>query len=339
MVYKKLYTAFYNSVERANKIVIVPHKNPDGDSVGASLGLYNLLKKVGKEVDVILPNRFPQGFEWLSSSELCVDFEEDTHRATTILMKCDLLIFVDFNSIKRLEKLATVIESLNIEKVMIDHHPFPDDIANLQISNTAVSSTCELTFDVIRNTPLKSFCDKAIAECFYAGVMTDTAALNHNSSRMETYQIVGELLNFGIDKEKIHRLIFHSNSIERFQLMGYIFTEKLELLPGCNAALIALSINDLKKFDYESGDTEGFANLPLGIKDVNLSIFVLEKEDRVKLSFRSRGQIATNAFAKEYFGGGGHLNAAGAESQLSFAEVVELIRSEIPKYFSPNTKA
>lgn len=337
MDYKKLYTSFYNSITQVDRIVIVPHKNPDGDSIGASLGLFNLLRRAGKSVHIILPNRFPLGFEWLPNSDVCIDFENNTQQATDILKACELLIFVDFNSIKRLEKLAAVIESLNIRKIMVDHHPYPDDIANIQISNTAVSSTCELTFDAIRNTPLIDFCNEVSAECFYTGIMTDTGALNHNSSRKETYQIVGELLNYGIDKEKIHRLIFHSNTIERFRLMGHIFTEKLDLLPQCNAAIIALSINDLAKYDYVNGDTEGFSNLPLGIKDINISVFILEKDDRVKISFRSRGSIAVNEFAKKFFGGGGHLNAAGAESTLSFNEVVSLLKREIPLFFTSNT--
>ena len=167
--------------------------------------------------------------------------------------------------------------------------------------------------------------------------MTDTGALNHNSSRMETYQIVGELLHFGIDKDKIHRLIFHNNSIERYRLMGFVFNEILEILPLCNAGLIALSLADLQRFDYEDGDTEGFSNLPLGIKGVNSAIFIIEKKDRVKISFRSRGDIAVNQFAKDFFGGGGHKNAAGAESQLSFSAVVELIKREFPKAFPINT--
>ncbi|MBP8849976.1 MAG: bifunctional oligoribonuclease/PAP phosphatase NrnA [Breznakibacter sp.] len=333
MDFKVLYNQFYQEVKQAHKIVIIPHKNPDGDSIGASLGLYNLLTQLNKEVDVVMPNRFPAGFDWLPNAKVCIDFEKETERATKILKGCDLLIFVDFNSIKRLEKLADLIDSLTIHKMMVDHHPYPDDIAQLQISNTAVSSTCELTFDIIRNTPLLDHCNTQVAECFYTGIMTDTAALNHNSSRKETYDIVGELISFKVDKEKIHRNIFHSNSLNRFKLIGYIFSEKLIVLPNVNVAIIPLTKADLEKFDYVDGDTEGFANLPLSIKDIDMSVFIVERSDRVKLSFRSRGKVVVNKFANQYFNGGGHQHAAGAESTMSFDKVLDLLLTEIPIYY------
>ncbi len=271
---------------------------------------------------------------WLPNSNTTIDFEKDTIEATKIIQMSELLIFVDFNSITRLEKLADLINSLSVKKIMVDHHPYPQDIADVMISNTAVSSTCELLFDTIRNTPLLDFCTKESAECFYTGVMTDTAALNHNSSRMETYDIVGQLLQFGIDKEKVHRLIFHNNAIERFRLIGYVYSEKLDVVPECQAAIIALSQEDLERFNYSNGDTEGFSNLPLSIKDINLSVFILEKSDRVKISFRSRGDVAVNHFAAQLFNGGGHKHAAGAESSLTYNEVVALIKEQLPLFCS-----
>lgn len=334
MDYKNLYNSFYDIINGVNKIVIIPHKNPDGDSLGASLGLFSILKTAGKDVTVVTPNKFPESFAWLPNSNTTVDFEKQTAKATEILHACELIIFVDFNSITRLEKLADLINSLSIRKIMVDHHPYPQDIAEVMISNTAVSSTCELLFDTIRHTPLLDFCSKESAECFYTGIMTDTAALNHNSSRMETYNIVGQLLQYGLDKDKIHRLIFHNNELERFRLMGYIYSEKLDIISDCQAAIIALSIEDLEKFNYVNGDTEGFSNLPLSIKDINLAIFILEKSDRVKISFRSRGDVTVNHFAAELFGGGGHKHAAGAESSLNFNAVVALIKQQLPLFYT-----
>jgi len=320
-------------IKWVSNIVIIPHLNPDGDAMGSSLGLYHTLKNLGKNAQVVLPSAFPYFLNWMPEIEQTVDYENEAEKAEKLIDEAELLVFVDFNSLKRLDKLGSIIINSSAKKVMIDHHPFPEEIADVMISVPAASSTCELAFNVVNKLGWKEFVDSNAAECFYTGIMTDTGSLSYNSSNPDTYRTVAELLERGIDKDKIHQLVFHSNSFYRMKLLGHVLGEKMFLMPEEGAAFMYLDKKELEEFKFQPGDTEGFVNYPLGIEGINISAFFMEKDDKVKCSFRSRGEFPVNLFSEANFNGGGHRNAAGGESYLTLEETINKFKSELKRFY------
>lgn len=330
------YNQFKKYLSDSKKIAIIPHKDPDGDAIGAALGWCNVLTGTGFEVSVVSPNELPVGFDWMEGFSDILNFETSRQLASDLILASDLLIFLDFNAISRVAGLKEVLQMLDTPRVVIDHHPFPEDgIGNVLFSETDSSSTCELSYEVI--TGMGFNINLAAAECLYAGIMTDTGTLSYNSSRPETYHVVADLISKGVDKEKIHQEVFHSNSFDRMLLLGHALCNRLERIPGLPVAFIALSQNDLKQFNYKPGDTEGLVNYPLSIDGIDISALFIEKEDNfVKASFRSRGKVPINKFSEKYFNGGGHHNAAGGESKDTLAKSLELFKSAIKDYLLQN---
>ncbi len=320
-------------INRSEKIVLIPHISPDGDAMGASLGLYHTLKSVGKDVTVILPSSFPRFLNWMPDVSETINFETDSSDVKDKLNTADLLFFLDFNCMKRIGKLSEEVEKIKCSKVMIDHHPYPDQIGDIMISVPEASSTSELIYSVILNLEWIDFVTSEAAECLYLGIMTDTGALSYNSSNPDTYRTVADLLEKGIDKDRIHELVFHSNSFYRMKLLGYVLGDKMSLLPEIGAAYFDLDKTELEEHHFQQGDTEGFVNYPLGIEGINISAFFMEKDDKVKCSFRSRGDFPVNLFSEKHFNGGGHRNAAGGESYVSLQETIEKFKTELPKFY------
>lgn len=317
-------------------IVIVPHKDPDGDAIGSCLGWYNVLATSGHDVAVISPNDIPSSLLWMKGSHEIIDFGKNTTLAIERIRKAELFLYLDFNDVSRTGKLAEALAESAVPRVVIDHHPFPDlELAQILISDTSVSSTCELSYRVMRLIGLKP--DVDAGECLYTGIMTDTGMLNHNSSHAEIYHTVAELLEIGINKEKIHQEVFHSNSLSRMRLLGHALCNKMEVFPSGKVALIAMSEDELKKFDYKPGDTEGLVNYPLSIDGIEVSVLMTERESGlIKMSFRSRGNVAINKYSETYFSGGGHRNAAGGETKDSLEDAVALLRATIEVYLQDN---
>lgn len=321
-----------SEIQKSNNIVIIPHLNPDGDAMGSSLGLYHVLTNLNKAVKVVTPSAFPRFLKWMPGINQAFDFQVSKKNATDEVLNADLLIYVDFNALKRVGELEKVIVKSKVLRVMIDHHPYPDDISDIMISVPQSSSTCELSCKVITALGWNEYIDKNAAECFYTGIMTDTGSLSYNSSNPETYRIVAELLEKQVDKDKIHQLVFHSNSFYRMKLLGHVLGKKMVLMPEQGAAYMWLNKEELEEHCFQSGDTEGFVNYPLGIEGINISAFFMEKDKKVKCSFRSRGDFPVNMFSELNFNGGGHRNAAGGESNLSLDETLEKFISELPVF-------
>ncbi|MGQ1783897.1 MULTISPECIES: DHH family phosphoesterase [unclassified Saccharicrinis] len=317
----------------AEHIVIIPHLNPDGDAMGSSLGIYHVLRNIGKKVQVVSPSAYPKFLSWMKGAEDAVNFEVNKKEAIKSLSNADLLIFVDFNSLKRAGDLEKEIGKLNAKKIMIDHHPYPEEIADIMISVPSSSSTCELAYNVINKLGWNDYVDTDTAECFYTGIMTDTGSLSYNSSNPETYRMVAGLLEKNINKDKIHQLVFHSNSFYRMKLLGHVLGNKMSLMPEQKAAFMWLDKKELEAHHFQPGDTEGFVNYPLGIEGINVSAFFMEKDDKVKCSFRSRGEFPVNLFSELNFSGGGHRNAAGGESLVSLELTLEKFKTELPRFY------
>ena len=316
-------------IYNANHIVVTAHISPDGDAVGSTLGLYHFLMKIGKDAVVILPNRFPAFLNWMPGSDKIVIMEEKTAETVSLMKAADLVFCVDYNSIDRINGLKPLMEQSKAKKIMIDHHSYPGDFCDVTISYPEISSASELVFRFICRMGYFQEITLEGAECIYTGMMTDTGGFTYNSNSAEIYSIIYELINKGIDKDAIYRRVFNTYSADRMKLMGYCLS-KMVVMPEEHTAYIVLTQEEKRRFNYKVGDTEGFVNMPLQIEGICKSVFVREDTDKVKLSFRSQGDVPVNTWAAE-FGGGGHLNAAGGESYLSLEETIKKLVEKIKR--------
>lgn len=314
------------------KIVITTHHNPDGDAMGSSLGLYHYLIKQGHDVDVVIPNEFPEFLKWLPGNEVVIDFQEETDKAQELFDNSEMIFCLDYNSTGRVKAVEPALKAAKAIKVLIDHHPDPEPFADYTISDISVSSAAELVCEFMQELGDIDNLNKDIAECLYTGIMTDTINFTVNSSRPRTYAIVSVLLNYGINKDGIYNHVFNNYSLDRMRLLGYTLNEKTKVLHKYRTGYIYLTQEELDEYNHVLGDTEGFVNYPLSIKGVRMSAIFIEKEDHIKISFRSKGSFSVNEFSNKYFSGGGHRNAAGGESRLSMEETLEKFENLLPQY-------
>lgn len=313
-------------------IAIITHFNPDGDAIGSSLGLYHHLKNQGFQVDVIIPNTFPQFLSWMPASEQIHVYDNDSDSSRKILNQAELLVFLDFNVLDRTQGMEGYLKTLDTPKVLIDHHPDPDPFADVTISNTGVSSTAELMYEFIARVWKEQSIDYNISECLYTGIMTDTGSFSYNSSSPNTYYVVSKLIENGIDKDKIYWKVYDNYSIDRMRLLGHCLNHKMKVFPEFGAAYISINQQELKDFHYSTGDSEGFVNYPLSIKGIIFSVIFIEREGHIKISFRSKGNFEVNKFAERHFNGGGHVNAAGGYAETSLDETLRKFEELIASY-------
>ena len=315
-----------------SQVTIVPHAGPDGDAIGSSLALYQYFKKKGITSRIISPNEYPVFLRWLPKNSEVLDYSLNPDQSKEWLDESDLVVMVDHNSFKRSGDLEDLLRNHISPMVMIDHHPDPQENLDVVFSEVSVSSTCELVYEVIDGMGDLDLLDADIAECLYTGIMTDTGGLSYNSSHPRTYHIMADLLAQGIDKEKIHSNVYNNYSADRMKLLGFCLNEKMEVLEQYHTTIIYLTQDELKKFNYKDGDTEGFVNYPLSISNVNMSVMFMEAADMIKISFRSKGNMPVNLIARNHFNGGGHINAAGGRTHKKMDEALKLLKSVLPKY-------
>ena len=320
--------------ERADKIVIVSHVSPDGDAIGSSLGLWHFLNSQDKNVHVIVPNAFPDFLKWMPGAKEVIQYNRYKEFADKLIMEADVICCLDFNVLSRIDEMEEIVRVSPGRKMIVDHHLYPGDFARIVISHPQISSTSELVFRLICQLGNFSDITKEAAECIYTGMMTDTGGFTYNSNDREIYLIIGELLSKGIDKDEIYRNVFNTHSEGRLRLMGYVLYEKMQVFLQFNAALITLTREEQKKFQYKKGDTEGFVNMPLSMKGICFSVFLREdtEKDMIKVSLRSVGTFPCNEVAAEFFNGGGHLNASGGEFYGPMEEAVALFKQALVKY-------
>ena len=301
--------------DKDQQISILLHTNPDGDSAGASLGLYGYLKNLNyNRVYVVSPDVLPHFLHWMSWNEEIVVATKDFLLAEKIILDSEVIICQDFNGFSRVNKLASALTKSSGTKVLIDHHPDPANEFDLVFSETKTSSASELLYNVLTALGCESKITLPIAECIYTGIVTDTGSFSYGCNYPDSYIITSKLIALGVDGEKIQRLIYNTNTLTRMRLLGYSISQKLEVLAPGNAAYISLTQAELTQFEHQPGDTEGFVNYALKINGVKLAAIFIEKPDHVKVSFRSTGDVDVNLFARQYFNGGGHKNASGGKS-------------------------
>ncbi|HEX8576848.1 MAG TPA: bifunctional oligoribonuclease/PAP phosphatase NrnA [Flavobacterium sp.] len=305
------------------KIAIIPHRSPDGDAMGSTLGLYHLLVQMGHDPVVIAPNDFPEFLAWMPGSENVLVFERDMVGTTAILEASELIFTLDFNALHRVGEMENVLQKLTAPFIMIDHHQKPDDYALVAYSDTSFGSTCEMLYHFIIFLEAAPLINTAIATCIYTGILTDSGSFRFPKTTGTTHRIVAELIDRGADNVSIPTLLFDNNSYERLQLVGRAL-QNMKVLPEHKTAYTSLSQQELDSFNYVKGDSEGIVNYGLTIKGIHFAVIFIEHRDEniIKISFRSQGDFDVNQFAREYFNGGGHINAAGGKSYLSLKETI-----------------
>ncbi|PLX08875.1 MAG: DHH family phosphoesterase, partial [Marinilabiliales bacterium] len=291
-------------ISNGSKIVITTHTNPDGDAIGSSLAVYHYLKAKGANVDAVIPNKFPDFLKWLPSSTDLIIFEKNSKLAKKKLNDADLIFCLDYNAMSRVGSVTDVLKVTKAKKILIDHHIEPErDSFDYIISDVNTSSTGELIYDFIISMGDRKMIDQTIAQCLYACIITDTGSFSHSCNNAKTYEIVAELIKTGIDAKHLHGLIYNTFSENRLRLLGYSINERMLVWKNLRTALIYLSKEDLQRFKYQVGDTEGIVNYALSMEKVNLAILVTEKDNKIRLSFRSKCEFSVNDLARNHFNG------------------------------------
>ena len=300
--------------------------------MGSSLGLSNYLLKAGHSVTVIVPNDYPEFLWWMKGHDSVINAEKDMKRAKDAFFNAELIFCLDFNDLGRINVVGQFLATLPTPKVMIDHHPQPSDFAKYALHKTQASSTCELIYEFITLMGQQELIDRDIANCLYAGIMTDTGSFRFPATTALTHTVVADLINRGAEHAQVYNRVYDDNTESRLRLLGYSLSEKLQVMMEYKTAFFTLSNEEHERFAYKKGDTEGLVNYALTIRGIVFAAFFSERDGKIKCSFRSKGKFDVNQFARANFSGGGHMNAAGGISDASLEDVVKKFKSLLPSY-------
>ncbi|MGB0525212.1 MAG: DHH family phosphoesterase [Flammeovirgaceae bacterium] len=319
------------------RIVIIPHRKPDADALGSCLALWHFLKKQGHECIVISPTDYPKFLFWMPGHEDVLIYENKNElKSVEYLHEANLIFCLDFSELSRADKMTPALriarERGDAKFILIDHHRGKEDFADFELWDIEAAATAQLIFDFIEMLDGKELLDIAIASCIYAGLVTDTGSFKYPSTSAKTHHIAAELIDLGLKTEAIHRAIFDNNSVNRIKFLGFALNERLTILPEYRTAFFAISENDLKNFESQTGDTEGIVNYALSIEGVVFAAFFSAQKHYVKVSFRSVGDFAVNEFASQHFKGGGHKNAAGGQLNTSLKKAIQKFKDLLPDY-------
>jgi len=315
------------------KIVIIPHKNPDGDAIGSTLGLWHYLKDKGQDATIIVPNDFPKFLKWMPGTEKIINFERDASTAKQLIAKASVIFTLDFNHLGRIGQLQAQLENASAKFVMIDHHQEPGDYAKITYSDVSMSSTCEMVYNVIEGLEDVECVSPEIAISLYTGIMTDTGSFKYSSTTSRTHTVVAKLIEKGAKNTEAHNKVYDTNTPSRLHLLGCAL-KNMVILEEFNTAFITLTQEELDIYDYKKGDTEGFVNYGLTLEGIIFAVIFIENKEEgiIKISFRSEGNFSVNEFARAHFNGGGHTNAAGGRSDVSMEKTIIYFKSLLPKY-------
>ncbi|MGB0166146.1 MAG: DHH family phosphoesterase [Luteibaculum sp.] len=307
-------------LQKPKKILITSHLNPDGDAIGSIMGLGLSLEAVGHSITLVVPNPMSAYLRYLDPEKRVLNFDEHSISVQKAIDSAELIFCLDYNTLSRVEKMGELIGATPVPKVLIDHHQNPDDF-EFQFSDPEVSSTSEMVFDFLDQINLVEKINEHAAMCLYTGIMTDTGSFRYRGTTSNTLLVGSKLVALGANPAYINDAVHNSSRFDRLQLTGFTLHERLVYQPEIRLSYMYLLLEDLERFNYESGDTEGLVNMPLGISDVDISVFFKEVEKgKIKISFRSKGEVFVNEFASQFFEGGGHRNAAGGVSYKSWEE-------------------
>jgi phosphoesterase RecJ-like protein len=309
--------------ESSDNILIISHINPDGDAIGSQLALYHYLVYKGRKVEMMCPNNLQEFLKWMDGADQIKIFIRNRKKCIRLIEAADLILMMDFSQSNRLGEAEKCVINSKAVKVIFDHHPDPHDIANLILADPSRCSTSELVHEIITEMNGIPFNNKSYSEAIYVGIITDTGNFEHGAYTGRTLRIIAGLLESGIEKEKILDVVYNNFSADRMRLLGLALNQRMIVLNEYKTAYIYLTKKDLSDYKHAKGDTEGFVNLPLSIKGICFAVLFIEKDNFVKLSFRSKGNFPVNEFASRYFAGGGHINASGGEYYDSLDNTID----------------
>ncbi len=316
-----------------SQIIITTHHKPDADALGSSLGLFHFLKNKGyTNVTVISPTDFANFLHWMPSSETVIDYEAKTEHCKALVAAADFAFCLDFNWLKRINEMGQEVRNGKCQTILVDHHLDPENFDDYRLWDTSACSTAELIYRIIMDWGGKEAITKDIAECLYAGILTDTGNFRHDTTNATTHRIVADLLEAGAKSSYVQAQLYDNYSLDRQRFIGYCLAHKLEILPGLPVALFTITREELHKYKIITGDTEGLVNYGLSIKGIKLAALIVDRTKKIKMSFRGTGKFPCNEFAGRYFKGGGHFSAAGGESDDSLNNVVNQFKTHIKEY-------
>lgn len=334
MTKELIYSSIIKTLIEYKKIVIVTHVNPDGDAMGSSLALCLFAKKLGLDARVIVPNDYPKYLSWMPSAQDVLIFDKNTDEAVKVMSEAELFCYLDFNMPSRTGLMHNELCRLNKTPILlIDHHIGAERSKFVACySETEISSTAEMVAEVIKYQGFDNFLDNDIATCIIVGMITDTGTFSHSIFK-NTFSILGEMLAATtVNYKEIHQNIYDTSTEDRLRLLGFLINDKMVVMNEYNAAFIPVSKAELESFNYQNGDTEGVVNYPLSISNIKLSVLLTEKQDAIRLSFRSKGDFSVNDLAREHFNGGGHMNAAGGTLMCTLDEAVDRLKLVLSEY-------
>lgn len=323
---------FMSLIDKSEKIVLTCHVRPDGDALGSTLGFYHLFSKLGKSVSVVTPDLPPKTLSFMPGYKEIVAYSKYKEFGERLISEADLIICCDFNKLSRQDELGKVIESISCPKVLVDHHQDPDKFTDITFSFPEMSSASELVFRIIASMELYSEMDLNCATCICTGIITDTRNLSVNCNSPYLYIIMLELLKKGVDKQMIVKEALETRSYDSLRLHSYALLEKLKIYESHHAAVVTLNRDELVRFNYEKGDSEGLVNEALSIRGVRYAVFLREDPDCIKISARSINNFPVNKLCEDYFGGGGHIQAAGGEFNGTLEECEKILIKALPEY-------
>lgn len=321
-------------IQSINKAVVIPHKNPDGDALGSCLALNEFLVSKGIESLVLSPTDYPDFLRWMKGQKDILVFDpENESKAESLLNNSDAIFCLDFNDLSRIDRLGHFVNESKAKKVMIDHHLEPKDFADITISQTNICSTCQIVFSLIEDMYGMDSISASMGENLYTGIVTDTGSFKYRATDSDTHRIASEIKKLGVDTEKIHRDLFDNDREQRLRLLGHLLLNNMKVLTNLKTAYFTLSQADMNQFDFQKGDNEGVVNYALSMKGIEVAAFFREStEDEVKISFRSKGDVAINELARDHFNGGGHKNAAGGIYHNGLKSAVETFENNLSQY-------
>ncbi len=315
---------FFPLLTTPSRVTITTHQKPDADAMGSSLALAAFLKQLGHSVTVVAPTNWAKWLDWMPGCKEVIDFEANKQKVQSILEETDWLFCLDFNIFGRTKNLAPLLAAASCTKILIDHHREPDEPSfDYGVSDTAKSSTCEMIYDFIVASGHGHLLNTAISECIYAGVIADTGSFRFPAASAQVHILAADLKNKGLDHTKVHNLLFDNFLENKLRFTGHVLLNRMEVLYEYNTVLVAIPKNDLLKYYIKTGETEGLVNMPQAIQGIKLVALVIDRDEERKWSFRSKGDFDCNTFARKYFEGGGHYNAAGGRSSDSLEETVQ----------------
>lgn len=322
-----------NILSKPQDVVILSHRNPDGDALGSSIGLSRILQKMHHSVTVVLPSEYPLVFSWMPEVKDIIVFDVDSAASIAAVKKASVIVCVDFNGLDRIDKLGEEVNQVKDSKkvVLIDHHLDPEPFADVVYSDPSASSTCQLIYKLAQMCDWTGHIDAETAACLYAGILTDTGSFHHGTTE-SAFEVSAKLIGHGVDGEEVHDLIFRNQTEKQLRLLGHCLANRMEIIPAIRTGIIWLNKQDYEKFAIDRGDTEGIVNHLMTMKNVDVAAFITEQPSIVKLSLRSKGDISVQELARDHFNGGGHKNAAGGSMYASLSAVLEKFKRVVPFY-------